>query len=227
MPRPCQVAENSLELIGNTPVVELANITPSGSARLLGKLESTNPGGSVKDRICLAMIDAAEREGRLLPGGTIVEPTSGNTGIGLAMVAAARGYRVILTMPDTMSEERRRLLSAYGAELHLTPGPEGMKGAVARAEEIVAETLNAMMASQFTNPANPEAHRRTTAEEIWRDTDGSVDIVVAGVGTGGTITGAGSRLKELKKLSGIIINESGRLMSFLQSINRAGKLTRE
>ena len=192
------IARDVTELIGNTPMVQLNRLAAGLPGRVVVKLENFNPASSVKDRIGLAMIEAAERDGSLTPGSTIVEATSGNTGIALAYVGAVKGYKVILTMPDTMSGERRRLLQAFGADLELTPGPDGMNGAVARAQEIVAKTPGAVMASQFTNPANPEVHRRTTAEEIWRDTDGSVDAFVAGVGTGGTITGVGHRLKQLK-----------------------------
>jgi cysteine synthase A len=181
------------ELIGRTPMVRLARLTDE--VRLLAKLESANPGGSVKDRIAASMIDVAEATGELLPGAAIVEATSGNTGIGLALVAAARGYRLILTMPESMSAERRALLAAYGAELVLTPAAEGMTGAVRRAEEI-AQDQQAYLPRQFGNPANPEVHRRTTALEIWNDTEGDVDVLVCGVGTGGTITGVGQVLKE-------------------------------
>ncbi|MGE5554493.1 MAG: cysteine synthase A [Betaproteobacteria bacterium] len=191
-----EVAAQVSDLIGNTPLVRLSKLVEPAMAEILAKVEGKNPGGSVKDRIALAMIEAAERDGKLKPGGTIVEPTSGNTGIGLAMVAAARGYRLVLVMPETMSVERRALLGAYGAELVLTPGPEGMAGAVRRAEEILAEHPDYFMPQQFKNPANPEIHRRTTAEEIWRATGGELDAFVAGVGTGGTITGVGSVLKE-------------------------------
>jgi len=192
-------ANNISELIGHTPLVKLQRLSQESGATILGKLESFNPGGSVKDRIGLSMIDAAERDGRLTPGkSVIIEPTSGNTGIALAMVAAARGYRLILTMPDTMTLERRALLKAYGAELVLTEGAKGMKGAIARAEELVAENPGAFMPQQFQNPANPEVHRRTTAEEVWADTDGKVDIFIAAVGTGGTVTGVGEVLKERK-----------------------------
>jgi len=184
------------ELIGRTPMVRLNRLAEGLPGKVAVKLENFNPASSVKDRIGLAMIEAAEREGRLRRGSVIVEATSGNTGIALAYVGAVRGYRVILTMPDTMSLERRRLLKAFGAELHLTPGPEGMSGAVTAAEQIVARTPGAVMARQFENPANPAIHRSTTAEEIWADTDGNVDIFVAGVGTGGTISGVGKRLKE-------------------------------
>ena len=193
------IADSITDLIGRTPLVRLGRLDAGTGARVLGKLESMNPGGSVKDRIGLAMIEAAEREGRMTPGTTVVvEPTSGNTGIALAFVCAAKGYRCILTMPDTMSVERRQLLQALGAELILTPGAEGMKGAIRKAEEMAAEDPRVFIPYQFKNPANPEIHRRTTAEEIWRDTDGEVDVVVAGVGTGGTITGIAEALKERK-----------------------------
>ncbi len=183
------------EVVGGTPLVRLNRMTKGVEATVLGKLESANPGGSVKDRIGLAMIEAAEKAGRLKPSTVIVEPTSGNTGIGLAWVAAVKGYRIILTMPDTMSLERRSLLAALGAEVVLTEGHKAMNGAIERARALVAEIGDAFMPLQFTNPANPEIHRRTTAEEIWKDTDGKVDFFVAGVGTGGTITGVGEVLK--------------------------------
>ena len=188
------------ELIGNTPLAELANIEKSEGlrVRLLAKLEYMNPAGSAKDRIALAMITAAEREGRLKPGAVIIEPTSGNTGIGLAAVAAARGYRAIIVMPDSMSMERRLLMKAYGAELVLTPGAQGMKGAIAKAEALAKELPGSMVAGQFVNPANPAAHRASTGPEIWRDTDGGVDLFVAGIGTGGTITGVREYLKSVK-----------------------------
>ncbi|MFZ8872395.1 MAG: cysteine synthase A [Candidatus Nanopelagicaceae bacterium] len=184
------------EVFGNTPLVRINRITDGAKANVLAKLEFYNPTSTVKDRIGIAMVDAAEKSGQLKPGGTIVEATSGNTGIALAMVGAARGYKTILTMPDSMSKERRALLRAFGAELVLTPAAEGMKGAVAKAEELGAS--GAVLVRQFENEANPEIHRKTTAEEIWRDTDGSVDAVVAGIGTGGTITGIGQVLKERK-----------------------------
>ncbi len=185
------------ELIGRTPLVRLNHISDETGAEVLGKLESLNPGGSVKDRIGLAMVDSAERDGLIAPGKTtIVEPTSGNTGVALAMVAAARGYELVLTMPDTMSVERRALLKAYGARLVLTPGSEGMSGAVNRAVAMAADLDDAFVPQQFDNPANPEIHRRTTGEEIWDDTGGEVDALVAGVGTGGTLTGVGALLRE-------------------------------
>jgi cysteine synthase A len=193
-----RIYNNITDVTGNTPLVRINRLAPAGGAEILAKLEFYNPGNSVKDRLGKAIIDAAEKSGALKPGGTIVEGASGNTGIALALVGAARGYKVILTMPETMSIERRVLVRAYGAEIVLTPGPEGMKGAVSKAEEIVANTPGAILARQFENDANPAIHRATTAEEIWADTDGEVDIFIAGVGTGGTITGVGQRLKELK-----------------------------
>ena len=189
-------ATNVSALIGATPLVDLSSLAATGDAVILGKYEATNPGGSIKDRIARAMVDDAEKSGRLAPGGTIIEPTSGNTGVGLAMVAAERGYRMILVMPDTMSIERRKLAAAYGAEIVLTPGKDGMKGAVARADELEAEIAGAIIAGQFVNPANPRAHYETTGPEIWAATDGAVAALVAGVGTGGTISGAGKYLKE-------------------------------
>lgn len=191
------IAENITQLVGRTPLVALPRITAGLNARVVAKLESFNPCASVKDRIGLAMIEAAEREGKLKPGATIVEPTSGNTGVGLAFVAASRGYRLILTMPETMSVERRRLLAALGAELILTPGKGGMGAAIGMAEEL-AEKEGYLLLQQFSNPANPEVHRKTTAEEIWRDTDGEVDVFISGVGTGGTITGVSDALKRRK-----------------------------
>lgn len=188
------IYKNLTDLIGRTPLLEL-NGFEGQKARLVAKLERFNPGGSVKDRVALAMIEDAERKGILTPGATIIEPTSGNTGVGLAWVGMAKGYRTILTMPDTMSMERRNLLKAYGAELELTPGAQGMKGAIARAEELKASIPGAVILGQFVNPANPDAHFRTTGEEIWQDTEGLVDIFVAGVGTGGTVSGTGKALK--------------------------------
>ncbi|EKU83453.1 cysteine synthase A [Massilia timonae] len=190
-----RIANDVTELIGNTPLVRIRKLAMESKADLVGKLEFHNPAHSVKDRIGLAMIEAAEAAGLITPDTTVVEPTSGNTGIALAMVCAARGYRCKLVMPETMSNERRMLLRAYGAELVLTPGSEGMLGAIRRAEEIVANDPRAFMPQQFNNPANPEVHRRTTAEEIWRDTDGKIDILVAGVGTGGTITGVSESIR--------------------------------
>ena len=196
------VAQTPLELIGNTPVVRLNRLVGPEHAAVWGKLENLNPGGSVKDRICLSMIEAAEREGRLKPGDTIIEPTSGNTGIGLALVAAVKGYRLVLTMPDTMSTERRSLLMAYGAELVLTPDSKGMHAAIRKAEELVVEHPDYFMPQQFSNPANPAVHRETTARELLRQFD-RIDAFVAGVGTGGTITGVGQVLRE--KMPGITI----------------------
>ncbi len=191
-----RIHDDVTKLIGNTPLVRLNKLTAGAEATVAAKLEYYNPANSVKDRIGVAIVDAAEAAGKLRPGGTIVEATSGNTGIALAMVGAARGYEVVLTMPESMSKERRALLRAFGAELILTPAAEGMKGAVARADQIVIEREGAILARQFANEANAEIHRRTTAEEIWADTDGGVDIVVAGIGTGGTITGVGQVLKK-------------------------------
>jgi cysteine synthase len=199
MPLPCQVASTALDLIGSTPVVRLSRLPQLDGLRaeVWAKLESLNPGGSVKDRICRAMIEQAERDGLLRPGGTIIEPTSGNTGIGLALVAAVQGYRLVLTMPDTMSEERRALLVAYGARLELTPDTKGMHAAIRRAEELLAENPDWYMPQQFTNPANPEVHRRTTGPEILQQL-AEVNAFVSGVGTGGTITGAGEVLRDRK-----------------------------
>ncbi len=193
-----KIANNVIDLIGNTPLVRLNRIAAGAKAEIAAKLEFFNPAHSVKDRIGAAMILAAEKEGRIKPDTVILEPTSGNTGIALAMVCAARGYKCVLTMPDTMSKERRILLRAYGAELVLTPGSEGMDGAIRRAEEMAAKDKKYFIPQQFTNPANPEVHRKTTAEEIWSDTDGAVDFLVAGVGTGGTITGVGEVIKNRK-----------------------------
>lgn len=197
-PQEMHIAANVTELIGNTPLVRLNRITGDAKATVLAKLEYYNPAKSVKDRIGLAMIEAAERDGRIGPNTLIVEPTSGNTGIALAMVCAQRGYRLIVTMPETVSQERRKVLRAFGAELVLTPGDKGMAGAIEAANRIAAEHQDTFIPQQFVNPANPEVHRRTTAEEIWRDTAGQVDIFVAGVGTGGTITGVGEALKARK-----------------------------
>jgi cysteine synthase A len=201
--RDTSIVDNALGLVGNTPLVRLGRIVPDGSAEIVAKLESFNPGGSVKDRIALAMIEDAEKRGLLKPGATIVEPTSGNTGIGLAMVAAVKGYKLILTMPDDMSQERRKLLQRYGAQLVLTPAIEGMTGAVFAAEEMVQKNGDYFMPQQFTNPANPQVHRQTTAQEVLRDTGGRLDAFVAGVGTGGTITGVGEVLKQ--KLPGVLV----------------------
>jgi cysteine synthase A len=194
-----EIYEDITQLIGNTPMIRLNKVVPENSAEVIVKLESFNPGGSVKDRIALNMIKRAEEEGRLKPGGTIVEPTSGNTGIGLAMVSAVKGYKLILVMPDTMSIERRNLLLSYGAELVLTPGAEGMKGAIKKAQEILELNPGYIMLDQFKNPANPEIHELTTAKEILKDTNGIVDAFVAGVGTGGTISGVGKVLKQYNK----------------------------
>jgi len=201
------IAANSLELIGNTPLVRLNRITDGAGAEVAAKLESFNPAGSVKDRIGVAMIVAAEEKGAIKQDTVLVEPTSGNTGIALAFVAASRGYKLILTMPDSVSLERRQLLAIFGAELILTPGAEGMTGAVARAEKLASENKNYLLLQQFKNEANPAIHRVTTAEEIWRDTEGRVDIIVAGVGTGGTITGIAQALKEKKPAIKVIAVE--------------------
>ncbi len=196
-----RIYENVTELIGNTPLVRFSNIEKKFGlqAKVLAKLEYFNPAGSVKDRIAKEMIEDAEKSGKLQPGGTIIEPTSGNTGIALAAIATAKGYRAIIVLPETMSVERRNMIQAYGAELVLTDGSKGMKGAIAKAEELNKEISNSIVAGQFVNPANPEAHRKTTGPEIWADTDGEVDIFVAGVGTGGTVTGIGEYLKEKKR----------------------------
>ena len=194
-----QIKESALELIGETPILKLNRYSPEAGikdATVLGKLEYLNPAGSVKDRVALAMIEDAEKSGKIKPGYTIIEPTSGNTGIGLAAVAAAKGYKAILTLPDTMSIERRNLLKAYGAELVLTEGSKGMKGAIAKAEELQKETEDSIILGQFVNPSNPAIHKATTGPEIWEQTDGKVDVFIAGVGTGGTITGVGEFLKE-------------------------------
>ncbi len=205
------IYDNVASTIGSTPLVRLNRVNADGLATVAAKLESFNPGGSVKDRIGLSMIEAAEQEGSITPGSTVlVEPTSGNTGIALAMLAAAKGYRLVLVMPETMSQERRALVKAFGAELVLTPGGEGMKGAVSRAESIAADLPDAFVPQQFRNPANPAIHRSTTAQEIWYDTEGLVDVVVAGVGTGGTITGIGQVLKPLRpRLRVVAVEPSG------------------
>lgn len=200
------IANSVLELIGRTPLVELQRLgrRTDAAARIVAKVESRNPAGSVKDRVALAMVEAAEARGELHPGATIIEPTSGNTGVGLALVCALKGYRLILTMPETMSIERRRLVAAYGARVELTPGAEGMAGAIARARALQAGIPESVILQQFENPANPERHYRTTGDEIWRDTDGRVDLFVAGVGTGGTVSGTGRRLKELNSAVEIV-----------------------
>ena len=202
-----KVANNITELIGNTPLVRLNKVVGKSGSTILAKLEFFNPGGSVKDRIAVAMLDAGERDGLIKNGTIIVEPTSGNTGIALAMVAAARGYKSILVMPETMSKERRMLLKAFGAELVLTPGPDGITGAIAKAKEIASGNGDYFLPQQFENPANPDTHKRNTGLEIWNDTDGKVDILIGGVGTGGTISGAGSFIKEHKEDSQIIAVE--------------------
>ena len=218
-----RIADSVAELVGKTPLLHAKKYQKDGgvSATILLKVESFNPAGSIKDRVALEMIESAEREGRLQKGATIVEPTSGNTGIGLAAIAAAKGYEMIVVMPETMSEERRKLVLAYGAKLVLTDGALGMQGAIDKAEELVKELPNAMMAGQFTNPANPTAHYKTTGPEIWADTDGKVDILVAGVGTGGTISGTGKYLKEKNPAIRVVaVEPSG---SPVLSEGRAGK----
>ena len=192
-----KIVNSVLELVGDTPMVELERLGRDAGAvaRVVAKVELFNPAGSVKDRVALAMVERAEADGALRPGATIIEPTSGNTGVGLALVSALKGYRLILTMPETMSVERRRLVAAYGAQVVLTPGAEGMKGAIARAQALREEIPGSVILQQFENPANPARHYRTTAEEIWRDTEGGIDLFVAGVGTGGTVSGTGRRLK--------------------------------
>ena len=204
-----KIAQHLTDLVGNTPLLELNNYSKSKGlkAHVIAKLEYFNPAGSVKDRVALAMIEAAEKDGLLKPGATIIEPTSGNTGVGLAFVAAAKGYKLILTMPDTMSLERRNLLKALGAELVLTLGADGMKGAIARAEELKSATSGSLILQQFDNPANPAVHERTTGQEIWRDTDGTVDIFVAGVGTGGTVSGVGAALKKYNPVVRVVAVE--------------------
>jgi cysteine synthase A len=202
-----RIADDVTKLIGNTPLVRLNRIMDGARATVVAKLESRNPAGSVKDRIGVAMIEAAERDGKIKKDTILLEPTSGNTGIGLAFAAAAKGYPLVLTMPETMSMERRRLLLAFGAKLVLTPGAEGMKGAIARANQMAAEDPHYLVLQQFENPANPEIHRKTTAEEIWRDTDGKVDIIVAGTGTGGTVTGVAQVLKPRKPSIRIVAAE--------------------
>ena len=202
-----RIADDITKLIGNTPLVRLNRVLDGAKATVAAKLEMSNPAGSVKDRIGVSMIEAAEREGKIKKDTILLEPTSGNTGIGLAFAAAAKGYRLALLMPETMSMERRKLLAAFGAELILTPGPEGMKGAIKRAEEMAAKDPRYLVLQQFENPANPEIHRKTTAEEIWRDTDGKVDIVLCATGTGGTVTGVGQVLKPRKPSLRIVAAE--------------------
>ncbi|HBC89698.1 MAG TPA: cysteine synthase A [Lentisphaeria bacterium] len=216
-----KIYEDITKVIGNTPLVKLNRLVPGNGAEIYAKLEFFNPMSSVKDRIAKSMIETAEKDGKLKPGGTMIEPTSGNTGLGLAMIAAAKGYKLIITMPETMSVERRMMMEYLGAQIFLTPGAKGMTGAVEKAQELMKEHPGAYMPSQFENPANPEIHRKTTAEEIWADTDGKVDIFVAGVGTGGTITGVGEVLKERKPGVKIIAVEPD--SSAILSGEKAGK----
>jgi len=217
------IYQNLTDLIGRTPLLEMKGLEGQ-VARLIVKLEYFNPGGSVKDRIALAMIEDAEQKGLLKPGATIIEPTSGNTGVGLAWVGAAKGYHVILTMPETMSVERRNLLKVYGAELVLTPGANGMKGAIAKAEELNREIAGSVILGQFVNPANPAMHERTTGEEIWKDTDGKVDIFVAGVGTGGTVSGSGKTLKKHNSAVKVVAVEPASSPVLSQGVSGAHKI---
>lgn len=217
------IAENMLSLAGNTPLVKINRLNRS-AAEIVVKLESANPAGSAKDRVAISMVADAEKRGVLAPGATIVEPTSGNTGIGLALVSAVNGYKLVLTMPDTMSIERRKLLAAYGAEIVLTPGADGMAGSIAKAQEILESTPGAFMPGQFDNPANPEAHYLTTGPEIWRDTDGKVDVVVAGVGTGGTLSGIGKFLKEKNSAVKIVAVEPLESPMLSQGVSGAHKI---
>ena len=224
-----KIVNSVLELVGDTPMVELERLGRDAGAvaRVVAKVELFNPAGSVKDRVALAMVERAEADGVLRPGATIIEPTSGNTGVGLALVSALKGYRLILTMPETMSVERRRLVAAYGAKVVLTPGAEGMKGAIARAQALREEIPGSVILQQFENPANPARHYRTTAEEIWRDTEGGIDLFVAGVGTGGTVSGTGRRLKELNPAIDITREASKRYLDYMFRMTEANKIKKE